>query len=176
MKKGRIFFFVVLWAAFLSSCANEDSFHSSSDARLSFSVDTLSMDTVFAKVPAATKTFWVYNRSRSGLRCANVRLERGNQTGFRVNVDGIYLGETTGYQTGEVEIRRKDSIRVFVEMTANATGQAVPKKVEDHLVFTLENGVQQRVSLKAYSWDALLLRNVHIKRDSVMASKKPIIV
>lgn len=176
MKKGRIFFFVVLWAAFLSSCANEDSFHSSSDARLSFSVDTLSMDTVFAKVPAATKTFWVYNWSRSGLRCANVRLERGNQTGFRVNVDGIYLGETTGYQTGEVEIRRKDSIRVFVEMTANATGQAVPKKVEDHLVFTLENGVQQRVSLKAYSWDALLLRNVHIKRDSVMASKKPIIV
>ena len=176
MRKGWILTFAILLTAFMASCTDDERFGSSSADRLLFSIDTLSMDTVFSKVPAATKTFWVYNRSGSGLRCTNVRLERGNQTGFRVNVDGVYLGETNGYQTGNIEICRKDSVRVFVELTATATGKEAPQKIEDNLIFTLESGVQQRVSLKAYSWDAVMLRDLHIQRDSIIASRHPIIV
>ena len=81
---------VVLIALF--SCTDDDDFTTSPANCLDFSLDTVRLDTVFSQVPTATKTFWVYNHSGSGIRCSSVRLEKGNQTGFRVNVDGVYLG------------------------------------------------------------------------------------
>ena len=60
------------------------------------------------------RSFWVYNRNDAGLRCTSVRLERGNQSGFRVNVRGEYLGAEVGYQTNNIELRKGDSLRVFV--------------------------------------------------------------
>lgn len=69
-------------------------FHHVAANRLTFSIDTLSLDTTFANVPTTTHSFWAYNRSGEGLRCASVRLASGNQTGFRVNVNGTYLGPT----------------------------------------------------------------------------------
>ena len=91
------------------SCSDDDSFSLSTNHLLTFSTDTVKLDTVFSNVPTPTKTLWVFNRSGDGIRCVNVRLERGNQTGFRVNVDGTYLGEASGFQTSNVEIRNKDS-------------------------------------------------------------------
>ncbi len=58
---------------------------------LRFSTDTVSLDTTFSNVPTPTRSFWVYNHSGKSLRCSTVRLENGNQTGFRVNVDGTFL-------------------------------------------------------------------------------------
>lgn len=96
--------------------------------------------------------------------------------GFRVNVDGSYLGETVGYQTQDVEVRKGDSIRVFVELTSHVQHADVPKLVEDNLVFTLESGVQQKLNLNAYSWDALLLRDKRVSQDEVIQSSQPIVV
>ena len=127
-------------------------------------------------MPTPTASFWVYNRAGKGLRCSSVRLENGNQSGFRVNVDGTYLGETAGYQTQDVEVRKGDSIRVFIELTSHMQHQDAPRKVEDNLVFTLESGVQQKMNLYAYSWDALMMRNARISRDSLLQSAKPVVV
>lgn len=160
----------------LAACSDDDSFSASPDHRLAFSADTVSLDTTFSRVPTTTRTFWVYNRSGDGLRCTSVRLRKGNQTGFRVNVDGTYLGETAGYQTQDVEVRKGDSIRVFIELTSRTQHQDTPKKVEDNLVFTLESGVQQKMNLYAYSWDALMMRNARISRDSLLQSAKPVVV
>lgn len=162
--------------AMLSACTDDDSFSTSAINLLTFSTDTVFMDTVFSNVPSSTKSFWVYNKSGDGLRCSNVRLEHGNQTGFRVNVDGTYFGQTSGYQTSDVEIRNKDSIRVFVEVTSGYTYQDAPKKIADNLVFTLESGAQQKVNLNAWSWDATLLRNVDIYKDSTLSGTKPIVI
>ncbi len=158
------------------ACNDDDTFTTSKSNLLAFSTDTVRLDTTFSKVPTPTKTFWVYNRSGNGIRLANVRLEQGNQTGFRVNVDGIYLGQANGYQVNGLEVRNKDSIRVFVELTTPKNGKADPQLVEDNLVFTLESTVQQKVNLKAYSWDAELLKNIEIKHDTTIQSTKPIVV
>lgn len=171
----RIFLAATL-ATFLAACSDEDSFSASPSLRLSFSADTVSLDTTFSKVPTPTRTFWVYNHSDDGIRCVNVRLRNGNQTGFRVNVDGIYLGSSSGYQVNDVEIRKNDSIRVFVELTSAETHHDEPQLLQDELVFTLESGVQQNVTLKAWSWDATLLKNVEISRDTLIQSTKPIVV
>ena len=110
--------------------------------RLAFSIDSVTVDTIFSRVSSSTRTFWVYNKGKSGIRCQNVRLAKGNQTGFRVNVDGIYLGASEGWQTSDIEIRRGDSIRVFVEATTPLTGKDFPQRITDYLVFTLESGVE----------------------------------
>ena len=135
------------------------------------------MDTVFSTVPTSTRSFWVYNKSGDGIRCTSVRLANGNQTGFRVNVDGEYLSPTAGYQVQNVEIRNKDSIRVFVELTSPTNGKDGPQLIEDNLVFTLESGVEQRINLNAYTWDAQLMRNVVISSDSTIGGgTKPIVI
>ena len=112
----------VLLLLFLVSCNDDDTFSTSPQNRLSMPFDTLKMDTIFAKIPAASKQIWIYNYSGDGIRCANVRLQKGNQSGFRVNVDGIYLGEKIGYQTPDIEVRKNDSIRVVVEVTSPDNG------------------------------------------------------
>lgn len=158
------------------ACTDDDSFTSSSSNRLTFSTDTIKMDTVFSQVPTPTKTFWVYNRSGDGLRCRNVRLRNGNQSGFRVNVDGVYLGSESGFQTSDIEVRDKDSIRVFVELTSPQNGSDEPEFLEDELVFTLESGVEQEVVLNGYSWDAEFVRNLVITRDTTFTGTKPRVV
>ena len=167
MKKIIPIIFSILAVAFCA-CTDDDSFSASRANVLTFSSDTITFDTLFSRVPTATRTFWVYNRSGDGIRCASVRLENGNQTGFRVNVDGIYLGSSQGYQTNEIEIRDKDSIRVFVELTSPNTNAATPQLIEDNLVFTLESGVEQHVNLRGYSWDADIYGLLEIHNDTTV--------
>ena len=167
---------LMIGAVALAACTDDDAFSTSPNRRLTFSTDTVRLDTVFSRVPTATRTFWVYNRSGSGLRLASVRLESGNQTGYRVNVDGTSLGAASGFQAADLEVRDKDSIRVFVELTSALNGKDTPQKVEDNLVFTLESGVEQKVCLSALSWDADVVRSLTLSRDTTFTSGKPVIV
>ncbi len=164
-------------ACFFLSCSDDDSFTLSRNYLLEFSSDTVSLGVVFSKVPTPTQTFWVHNNSGEGIRCSQIRLNRGNQTGFRVNVDGEYLGATVGYQVHDVEIRNKDSILVFVELTSPENGGTTPELLQDDLVFLLESGQEQRVNLRAYTWDATLIENLVISNDTTIDSPdRPIVI
>lgn len=161
----------------MTGCSDHESFTSSQSARLTFSTDTLSFDTLFAKVSSPTYAFWVYNRTGNDIRCENVKIESGNQSGFRANVDGEYLGSTTGYRITDVNIRRNDSLCVFVELTAAENGQINPQKISDNLVFTLQNGAEQKVALTACVWDAKFLRGLCVRNDTVINSPmRPVVV
>ena len=160
----------------LCSCNDNDSFTMSSSNLLTFSTDTLSLDTVFSTVPSSTRSFWVYNKSGDGLRCSSVRLEGGNQSGFRVNVDGIYLSPEQGYKADDIEVRNKDSVRVYVELTSAVANSASPKRLSDNIVFTLESGREQKVALDAWAWDAQFIRNMTISSDTTIASSRPLVV
>lgn len=177
MANKSVILSAVLAAAMLAACTDDDTFTTSPSNLLTFSTDTIRMDTVFSTVPTSTRTFWVYNRSGDGIRCTNVRLVNGNQTGFRVNVDGEYLSPTAGYQVHDVELRNKDSLRVFVELTSPVNGEEGPRLLEDDLEFTLESGARQRVNLNAYTWDATLLRDMVVSRDTTLGgTARPIVV
>lgn len=158
------------------ACQDDDNFSTSTGLRLTFPQDTLKMDTVFSRTPSSTYTFWVYNNNDAGIKMQSVRLRRGNQTGFRVNVDGIYLDNSNGSQTSDVEIRRNDSILVFVELTPGEMGQLEPTLLEDDLLFQMESGVEQKVCLQAWVWDAMKLYSPVITQDSLIESSVPIVV
>lgn len=156
----------------MTACTDNDSFTVSTGARLSFSEDTIRFDTLFSTVPSATQTFWVRNESSDGIRILTARLERNNQSGYRVNVDGTYLDPVGS----DFEVRKGDSILVFVEVTTRENRLEEPQLVEDNLIFTLESGVEQRVNLRTYSWDAQKLTDLVIRQDTVIESRVPIIV
>ena len=168
----RFFFFIAIIAVLMTACTDNDSFTVSTGARLSFSEDTIRFDTLFSTVPSATQTFWVRNESSDGIRILTARLERNNQSGYRVNVDGTYLDPVGS----DFEVRKGDSILVFVEVTTRENRSEEPQLVEDNLIFTLESGVEQRVNLRTYSWDAQKLTDLVIRQDTVIESRVPIIV
>lgn len=175
MKRFFAIYIIMCLAALMWSCADEEYTVSQSD-KLSFSTDTVRLDTVFSNVPSPTQSFWAFNGHKKGIRLTSVRLERGNQSGFRVNVDGVYLGSNTGYQTNEVEVRGGDSIRIFVELTSTTQNDLQPKELEDNLLFEHESGLVQKVNLNAFSWDATILRNAVIDKNTTFTGERPIVV
>lgn len=172
----RLFYIILAAGVIFSSCSDDDSFSTSRANLLSFGCDTLSLDTVFSTVPTRTYSFWAYNNSSDGLRVSQVRLEHGNQTGFRVNVDGIYLDNSIGSQARDIEVRKGDSIRVFVELTSSVNGSDAPQLVDDNLAFRLESGVEQKVNLRAWSWDAVLYDSLIVNENTAISSTQPIVV
>lgn len=173
----RIFLYTIALAfGLLCSCDDDDSFSTSTSNVLTFSSDTISLDTMFSTVPTPTYTFWVYNNSGDGIQVGQVRLQRGNQTGYRVNVDGFYLDNTIGSLVNDIEIRDGDSIRVFVELTSALNGNDEPTLVEDNLLFVLKSGVTQKVNLRAWSWDADIVDSIIVSSDVTLNSPKPLVV
>ena len=160
----------------LAACSDDDSFTANRGNLLTFSTDTVKMDTVFSAVGSSTYSFWAFNNSGDGIRLTSVKLKNGNQTGFRANVDGSYLDNTMGSVVTDLEVRKGDSIRVFVELTAPENYQQEPQLVEDALVFTLESGVEQRVVLRAHAWDAQPVSNLTVSSDTLIESSKPVVV
>ena len=163
----RIFLFLAFVLA-LVGCSDNESFTTDTQARLTFSVDTVKMDTVFSSVGSSTYSFWIFNHYSQNIRLKSVRLRSGNQTGFRVNVDGSYLDNALGSVAGNLEVRSGDSIRVFVELTAPENGQPEAMLVQDDLLFSLESGTEQSVCLRGYAWDAIWLHDVVVGKDSVI--------
>lgn len=174
----RIFYFAIniLFILGLISCNENDTFSTSTGNKFTFSTDTLRMDTVFSTVGSSTYKFWVFNYSDDGIRLSQVRLLHGNQTGLRVNVDGAYLDNTTGSLVNNIEVRKGDSIQVFVELTATENEQVTPQLISDDLVFQMENGTSQKVNIRGYAWDAQLIDSIIVNSDLTLNSSKPYVI
>ena len=168
----RLFFFLIAVLFLLTACSENDSFTTDRSHRLTFTTDTVRLDTLFATIPSSTYSFWVHNQSGDGLRLRSVRLERSGQSGFRVNVDGTFLNPVAN----NLEIRKGDSIRVFVEITAPENASIEPQLIEDNLLFALESGVEQKVNLRTYSWNAEQWHDVEITENKTIESSTPIVV
>jgi hypothetical protein len=177
MKKNLFFLLDIIVIAFISvACTDDESFTISNSATLSFSVDTLSIDTVFANISSPQKDFYIYNHGTKGIKITSARLENGNAAGFLVNVDGRFLNSTSGYKVNDFEIRKGDSLRVFVKLLAHGGNSLEPQAISDNLIFTLESGEEQHVTLKAWTWNANMLKNLNIKSDTTFSTERPIVV
>jgi hypothetical protein len=107
-----LFFFIVTLLIF-SSCRKDFSAELSS-GELSFSKDTVYLDTVFTNIGSSTYNLKVYNKSNNAISIPTIKLGRGENSFYRLNVDG-----TPGKYFENIEILAKDSIYIFVETTIN---------------------------------------------------------
>lgn len=172
--KGLICVFVLL-VTMLTSC-EKDTFTMSPSKILDFSTDVVYLDTVFSNTSSSMRTFWIYNNNNIGISCSSIRLERGNQSGFRVNINGEYMGKDVGYQINDIALYENDSIQGFVEITPKQQIGSSPQLIEDKLTFSLASGVSQTITLRAFSWNTTVFDSLIVKKDTTISGPTPILV
>jgi len=137
-----LFLFIILF----SSCRkNFDSRPSNGDFRVE--KDTVFLDSVFTNISSHTYRFKIYNTSNEDIRLQKIYLENGQQSFFRLNVDG-----DAGKEFENILIHAKDSIFVFVEVTADITQLSDP--VYEEKLFIEDNAKTEQVLLTAFVKDA----------------------
>ncbi len=137
----------LLVISILTSC-RKDVITTSSSAKLSFSTDTLTFDTVFTTLGSTTLYFTVYNTNDQKISISDVHLAGGAQSIFRLNIDGQQVD-----QTSEVEIPAHDSVYIFVSVTVDPTSENNPYVLYDSVIFQT-NGNEQSVILQAWGQNA----------------------
>jgi hypothetical protein len=142
-----ILVFTILLASVSWQC-RKDSFTNDPGAKLSFSRDTVLFDTIFNTIGSTTSILKVYNRNNRAVRVSSIILEGGENSQYRMNVNGL-----PGVAFTDIEILGGDSIFVFVEVTVDPSDSLHPF-VEDRIKF-VTNGNEQRVLLLAWGWDAI---------------------
>lgn len=143
----------------MSSC--QDDFEASaSPGNLGFSRDTVYLDTVFSNIGSSTYRLKVYNKSNSLISIPKVSLAQGENSRYRLNVDGM-----AGKTFDNVEILPKDSIFVFIETTVDFEDFATAEKsylYTDAIAFDSGDKLQ-KVELVTLIQDAVFL---YPKRDA----------
>jgi len=153
------------------ACKNDfENYSDSPQDILTFSVDTLSFDTVLTTVNSPVLSFRVYNKNTKPLLISSVQLAEGENSNFKINVDGM-----AGTILENVEILAKDSLLVLVNVKPKENGQYTPTLFNDYIIFET-NGVQQKVVLEASGQDVYTWRGVVLSADSVLDNKKPYLI
>jgi hypothetical protein len=162
----RIYFVLMVIAAGWG-CERDYSFKGGEEG-LTFSTDTVMFDTVFTSIGSATQYFRVYNPYSSDMVIGRVSLVGGEDSKFRMNVDGIAADEVT-----DVELGAGDSLFVFVEVTIDPTDEAnTPFVVTDSIEFSTNNEeTRQYVQLVAYGQDVVVLQQETLQTTELTAEK-----
>lgn len=173
MNRSVLYLFILMLLSAVCSCSDDESFTTDSSALLTFSKDTVKFDTLISTISSSTKTLYVFNHNKDGIRISNVSLQSGEASHFRVNVDGQYLAGGSG---DDFEIMKKDSIVVRIEVTMPETGTSEPISYSDNLLFRLESGVVQRVVLTSGGMDAYIIYGMVVDEDLTLATDKPYVI
>lgn len=111
------FLILIVLISCLTSC-RKDFETVSSNGRLEFSRDTVYLDTVFTNISSSTYTLKVYNKSNDDIHIPSIALEKGDNSKYRMMVDGMTGRDGKGTFFENVEILANDSLYVFIEATA----------------------------------------------------------
>lgn len=134
-----------------TSCRKETIFDDPG-ALLEFSSDTVFFDTVFTSLGSSTERLMVFNPYGESIVISKIALENGENSRFRINVDGI-----SGRSFSDIIIRPRDSIFIFLEVTIDPNRSDNPMIVQEYLTFET-NGNTQKIDLVAWGQDAYYYR------------------
>lgn len=171
LKYSYLLFLLLMPSLF--SCINEDEFTTNPSAILQFSEDTVRFDTIVSTIGSSTKTLYVFNKNKSGLRIKNVSLQEGANSHFRVNVDGQFL---SGGKGEDFEVCSKCSLIVRIEVTLPESGKVEPQSYMDNLTFQLESGTTQQVVLTAGAIDAYQVHGMYVTQNTTLETDKPYVI
>ena len=139
-KTTRMRYYVAFLGALMllvfSSCRKDFSAELSS-GKLTFSKDTVYLDTVFTNIGSSTYNLKVYNKSNKNISVPFIGLGRGENSFYRLNVDGV-----PGKIFENVEILAKDSLYIFIETTLDYS-QVTNPIYTDEIVFDSGENLQE---------------------------------
>jgi len=162
--RNSLFIFLIGLLISLSSCRNDFEFEPSKGG-LTFSKDTVYLDTVFTNIGSSTYRLKVYNKSDSDISIPKIELGKGSASKYRMMIDGL-TGED-GTDTGtigdgkifnDVQLLAKDSMFIFIEVTADvASANPTDFLYTDQINFIHGNGEVQKVELVTLIQDAIFI-------------------
>lgn len=164
-----------LWVLLVGMCTvygacTKDSFIDSADARLLTSADTLRFDTVFTSTGSVTQIFTLTNNNNQKLRIDEVSLAGGNNSAFRINVNGL-----SGPVTGGQVLEANDSVFVFVTVNINPNAVAQPFVLRDSIKVSF-NGNKRWIQLEAWGQNAHFLRNKKLSGNTTWTNDLPYVI
>lgn len=136
---------------------------------LNFSTDTVMFDTIFTSIGSTTKNIRIYNPYNEDMSIDAIELAGGDESDFRLNING-YSDNTLD----KIQIRAKDSLYIFVEVTIDPSGGNKPFVVTDSIYFYTKEKTQT-VQLVAYGQDVVLMRKEWLKTQT-LTSDKPYLI
>ena len=153
MKNNILLICLLLLSICTLSCRDDFHFETSSGSELSFSKDTVYLDTVFSNIGSSTYNLRVYNKSNKDIKIPSIRLNKGESSNFRLMVDGM-----AGKNFENVELLANDSLFIFVETTVDIKQQTNGKEFlyTDEILFQ-SGSQQQTVNLVTLVKDAVFL-------------------
>ncbi|MFD0993023.1 hypothetical protein [Tenacibaculum geojense] len=147
--RNFLFVFGGLVVLIISSCRKDFS-TIPSFGNLTFSKDTIFLDTVFTTIGSATYNLRVYNKSDKAITIPEIKLENGVNSYYRLNVDGV-----AGKNFEDIDILANDSLYVFIETTIDFSNVSNPLYT-DRILFDNGNN-QQDVDLVTLVQDATFI-------------------
>lgn len=128
--------FLILIILIITASCRKDFGAVLSTGNLSFSKDTVFLDTVFTNIGSSTYNLKVYNKSNQTIAVPSIKLGEGENSNYRLNVDGI-----SGNVFKDVKILAKDSIYIFIETTINYNDVINPI-YQDEIIFDTGGNIQ----------------------------------
>ncbi len=129
------------------------------------STDTVMFDTIFTSIGSTTQNFLIYNPYDEDLLISGIELTGGDESSFRLNVNGYAESELT-----DVRIRAKDSLYIFVEVTIDPVHSNSPIVVSDSIIVSTRER-RQTVKLIAYGQDVILLKKEWLQTQTFTKDK-----
>ncbi|MGG9971149.1 hypothetical protein ACQ33O_05070 [Ferruginibacter sp. SUN002] len=172
IRKGLHIFcsLLIAFCLLLTSC-KKDSFITSTNAKLSTSVDSLKFDTVFTSVGSITQFFKINNLNDQKLLLSKVKLMGIDTSAFTINVNGIAAPEVNN-----IEVAANDSIYIFVTVNIDPTSANLPFIIQDSIQIQY-NGNTRYVQLQAYGQNAHFLTGETINSGTVSwTNDKPYVI
>jgi hypothetical protein len=152
MKK-LLYTFLILTIAILWSSCRKDFVTIPSSGQLQFSKDTVFLDTVFTNIGSSTYNLKVYNRSDDDIRIPTIQLGEGENSRYRLNVDGL-----AGRVFEDVELLANDSMFIFIETTLDINDFSNGNQFLYTDAIEFDSGSnQQKVELVTLVQDAVFL-------------------
>jgi hypothetical protein len=115
MRTLSFLFFIGILLSIGSCRSDFDTVASTGD--LTFSKDTVYLDTVFTDIGSSTYTLKVYNHSKNDITIPTIQFGKGLNSKYRMTVDGMQ--GTEGKVFNNVDLLANDSLYIFIETTAN---------------------------------------------------------
>lgn len=160
--------FLLFLISGFSACKKETTL--TSGGALRFSTDTLSFDTVFTQYASFTIPVKVYNPQNQKITISSVRLEKGDQSFFKLNVDG-----QPGSNVNNIDVAANDSFYIHATVNIDPTNENNPFVVEDKLIATL-NGKDFSIPMYAYGQNAHYLTDSVIEQTTTWVNDKPYVI
>lgn len=171
-KKNTVYFilFSILSILFFSCEPRDEIISTDKSNKISFSPDTVFFDTLYTGFESPIRRVSVRNLNKEALNISRIYLQTGENSPFRLTVNGIKRQEAN-----DLFLRGNDSLRVFLDILPPTLNTDEITKLEDFLIVE-SNGNIEKLPLIVWLQDGILLEDSVLDCQTIWRGKKPYII